>query len=208
MPSESVAEQAAPSPDDRERGMDTAQREVGRRIKALRLSAGLTLVQLSEKTGLSVGTLSQIERGLTSPTVRTLFGLGTALGVSPAWILDPGLSGSADEPYVTRAGLGQLLINNRGLQKSVITPQAATRLKAFIVNLEPGGSSGDEPYAHTGQEIGYVISGAMEIQIGERTFALNPGDCFAFDSDIPHRFGNSGTRDAVILWVNAPNPEA
>ncbi|MDQ0302552.1 helix-turn-helix domain-containing protein [Ancylobacter polymorphus] len=100
-----TAEPTTPSAQN-EREIDTAQREVGRRIKALRLSNSLTLTQPSEKTGLSIGTLSQIERGRTSPTVRTLFGLGTALGVSPAWILDPAVSGVGSDPFVTRSGRG------------------------------------------------------------------------------------------------------
>ncbi|WGD28347.1 cupin domain-containing protein [Ancylobacter sp. WKF20] len=198
-----TAEPISPSARN-EREIDTVQREVGRRIKALRLSSGLTLTQLSEKTGLSIGTLSQIERGLTSPTVRTLFGLGTALGVSPAWLLDPAASGGGDDPFVTRSGRGQLLINNRGLEKIIITPPAASRLKAFLVNLDPGASSGDEPYSHHGQEVGYVVSGSMELEIGDKSYVLNAGDCFAFDSDIAHRFSNSGSKVASILWVNAP----
>ncbi len=192
---------AAPAPTGRE--IDTAQREVGRRIKALRLSRGLTLTQLSEKTGLSIGTLSQIERGMTSPTVRTLFGLGTALGVSPAWLLDPAASNAGDDDFVTRAGRGKLLIRDRGLEKTVITPAAANRLKAFLVRLEPGASSGDGPYSHNGQEVGYVVAGTMELEIGERSYVLNAGDCFAFDSEIAHRFWNSGGTLATIVWVNA-----
>ncbi|MDQ0302553.1 cupin domain-containing protein [Ancylobacter polymorphus] len=97
-----------------------------------------------------------------------------------------------------------MLIRNRGLEKVIITPPAASRLKAFLVSLDPGASSGDEPYSHNGQEVGYVVSGSMELEIGDKSYVLNAGDCVAFDSDIAHRFWSRGSKSASILWVNAP----
>src|ERR1700693_1888441 len=62
---------------------------LGRRLKELRRSRGRTLAQLADRTDLSIGSLSQVERGLVSPTIRTVYAVSTALGVSPAWIIDP-----------------------------------------------------------------------------------------------------------------------
>jgi len=80
--SNSVKKEAAPASIDPAEG-------VGRRLKELRRSRELTLAQLAERTGLSIGSLSQVERGLVSPTIRTVYAVSTALGVSPAWIIDP-----------------------------------------------------------------------------------------------------------------------
>jgi transcriptional regulator with XRE-family HTH domain len=178
---------------------------LGSRLKELRRARGLTLAQLAEMTQLSVGSLSQAERGLTSPTIRTIYSVSTALGVSPAWILDPNLAKDhdPDHPYVLRAAKRSLVLNANGVIKQLATPKSQDRYKGFVVTVEPNGSSGDKQYSHAGEEVGIILTGAIMLEIGEKTYALNKGDSFAFPSNVPHRFYNKGSSQTVIFWINS-----
>jgi len=177
---------------------------LGIRLKELRRARGLTLAQLAEMTQLSVGSLSQAERGMTSPTIRTIYSVSTALGVSPAWLLDPitAKDHDPDGPYVVRAGKRSFILNANGVTKQLATPVSAEHYKGFVVTVEPNGSSGDKQYSHNGEEIGILLSGSLMLEIGEKAYSLNKGDSFAFPSNIPHRFHNKGSSQAVIFWIN------
>jgi transcriptional regulator with XRE-family HTH domain len=178
---------------------------VGRRLKELRRSKDLTLAQLAERTGLSIGSLSQVERGLVSPTIRTVYAVSTALGVSPAWIIDPDSvkAQDPDGPYIVRSTRRKPFFNRNGVIKHLATPETEARYTGFIVTLEPNASSGDEQYTHAGEEIGLVLSGSLILEIGEKTYRVNAGDSFAFPSSLSHRFYNDTSMDTVVFWINS-----
>lgn len=179
--------------------------DLGVRLKELRRSHGMTLAQLAAKTGLSVGSLSQVERGLVSPTIRTIYSVATALGVSPAWIIDPDSTAgyNLDGGYIVRATRRPEILNSNGVVKHLATPEMQRRYRGFIVTVRPGGSSGDEQYTHAGEEVGIVLNGSLVLEIGQGTYRLNKGDSFAFPSSLSHRFYNDTAGDAVVFWVNS-----
>jgi transcriptional regulator with XRE-family HTH domain len=185
------------------RGDESAQ--LGQRIRELRLKAKMTLTELAKATGVSIGTLSQLERGLVSPTVRTVFTVGNALGVAPAWLIDPkqGNGHGNEAMFIVRANRRQRFLESGGVRKDIASPPSSERLRGFFMVIEPGCGSGAQPYAHSGEEIGFILSGTLELQIEERSFTLNEGDCFAFSSVRPHQFSNVGPRPASVFWVNA-----
>lgn len=184
---------------------DEETQKLGQRIRDLRLKASMTLSDLSKGTGVSIGTLSQLERGLVSPTVRTLYTVANALGVMPAWLIDPSQikSSTSESRYIVRAGNRSRLLDIDGIRKDIASPAASDRLRGFFMVIQPNCNSGPQPYSHKGEEIGFLLSGSLELQIDGETFSLNEGDCFAFSSDKPHHFANPGTRPASVFWVNA-----
>ena len=184
---------------------DEETQKLGRRIRDLRSKAGMTLTELSKATGVSIGTLSQLERGLVSPTVRTVYTVAAALGVMPAWLIDPSqnVAKSTESQYIVRAAQRSRLLDIGGVCKDIASPTASERLRGFFMVIQPGSSSGSQPYSHKGEEIGFLLSGTLELQIEGETFSLNEGDCFAFPSSKPHHFANSGARPAAVFWVNA-----
>lgn len=176
---------------------------LGARIRELRQARKMTLADLAASSGISIGTLSQIERDLVSPTVRTLFTLGGALDVSAAWLIDPeGEDGRAD-PYIVTVEKRQPFLRSEGLRKDLISPIASKRLKGFYLVIEAGSGSGPAPYVHKGEEIGIVMSGVLELSIEGRSRILREGDCFSFSSELPHSFLNIGATQCVVFWVNA-----
>jgi transcriptional regulator with XRE-family HTH domain len=195
------ASRAAPGTAD----SDDETQKLGQRIRDLRSKAGMTLTELSKATGVSIGTLSQLERGLVSPTVRTVYTVANALGVMPAWLIDPSQNTSkgTESQYIVRAGQRSRLLDIDGIRKDIASPAASEKLRGFFMVIQPGCSSGAQPYTHKGEEIGFLLSGTLELQIDGETYSLNEGDCFAFSSSKPHHFANATARPASVFWVNA-----
>lgn len=181
--------------------------QIGDRLKELRKSKGLTLQQLATRASLSISSLSQTERGLVSPTVRTIYSVCQALGVSPAWIIDPDSAKdhNPDGNYIVRSSRRTEILNSNGVTKQVATPANEEKYKAFVVTIDPGGSSGDKQYTHNGEEIGIIIYGTLVIEIDGKEYRLSKGDSFAFPSRIPHRFFNESSAPASVFWVNSLN---
>jgi transcriptional regulator with XRE-family HTH domain len=177
--------------------------KLGSRIRELRKQRHLTLTDLSGLTGISLGTLSQIERDMVSPTVRTLFTLSSALDVSPAWLIDLENTEESVDPYVVRADQRKPFLDAAGLRKDLISTTGSTHLRGFYTVMDPGAGSGTAPYSHAGEEIALVLAGVLKLEIEDRHYVLREGDCFTFPSHLSHRFSNVGSTPATVFWVNA-----
>lgn len=177
---------------------------VGRRVRALRLERSLSLSDLASRTGISIGALSQIERGLSSLRVKVIWPLAAALGVEPSALISDGSDASSDL-YCVRAHLRRPLpVHSEGIAKVLLSPPGAT-LTGMIVAVEPGGGTA-EAYAHAGHEFGFVLSGEIDLSIDGTTYALKQGDSFAFKSTLLHSFTNNSRVRGEILWVNTTKP--
>lgn len=186
-----------------EPAMDVA---VGRRIRDLRRVRQFSLETVAARTDLSIGFLSQIERGLSSPSLRVLATLADVLGVGIAALFgaSPNADGASDHVVTRGQQRPELKLWRTGVSKQLLSPASAdNKLNLFLVHLEPGGSTGDELYTHDGEEAGLVLEGEMMLTVDSETWSLKTGDSFRFASRRPHRFSNP-TEDAksVVLWVN------
>ncbi|MCP8941056.1 cupin domain-containing protein [Alsobacter sp. SYSU M60028] len=178
---------------------------LGQKIRHLRKARGLSVKDLSAAAGLSIGFVSQIERGLSSASVRTLARLADALSVGIGELF----TDTADESghpatIVARAFEHRTLdMKSTGATKRWLTPFARVpRLDLYLIELEPGGSSGDQAYIHEGEEAGLVLEGGLELVVDGRRYVLGEGDTFRFASDRPHRFANAGAKPVRVIWVN------
>jgi len=187
-----------------EPAMDIA---VGGRIRDLRRTRALSLETIAAKTDLSIGFLSQIERGLSSPSLRVLATLSDALGVGIAALFGANAGGaSATGGVVTRRSRRpELKLWRTGISKQLLSPAGTDNgLSLFLVHIEPGGNTGDEPYTHDGEEAGLVLEGELKLTVDAETWKLRQGDSFRFGSRRPHRFSNPAVdAKAVVLWVNS-----
>lgn len=196
-PSTELATAASVPPDIGER--------VGTEIRQLRKARGLTLTDLSAKTGLSIGYLSQVERNLSAPSVKSLHDIGRALGVSVSWFFPAGGGGADDErDIVVRAAHRRSLSYDDRIRDYLLSPNLAGQLELILSRFAPGASSGDEPYTHDGEEGGLVIAGQFELWVGDRHFLLQEGDSFTFASTTPHRYRNPGDVETVVVWAITP----
>jgi transcriptional regulator with XRE-family HTH domain len=179
---------------------------VGQRLRELRRARRLSLETVADRTDLSIGFLSQIERGLSSPSLRVLATLADVLGIGIAGLFGAKeKTDTAADAIVTREkARAKLNLWRTGISKQLLSPAGSDgRLNLFLVHMEAGGSTGDELYTHDGEEAGLVIEGEMKLTVDAESWTLKRGDSFRFASRRPHRFSNpSNESKAIVLWVN------
>ena len=181
---------------------------MGMRIKALRKEKKYTLKQLAEESGLSIGFLSQLERGMSSIAVDSLARIAAILGVSLSTFFsdsqvvseDPvshstELHWNADGPEIAQALL------SKDLYGFDILPRIF-QLMPLASNDEPEGAI----HRHTGEEFIYVLEGVVTVYHNNREYTLYPGDSIQIHSNIPHNWVNRTNRIARLLSVSYPNP--
>ncbi|MDA8250827.1 MAG: XRE family transcriptional regulator [Rhodospirillales bacterium] len=181
-----------------------ADSEIGGRLRLLRRRRRVTLQALSDASGISVGMLSQIERGLSSPSIRTLQSVAAALDVPIGWFFSPPQDSAGCPPWVLRRTARRVLsLGSNGVVKELVSPGAGA-IELLMVTIEPGGSSGGSPYTHEGEDAGVVLEGQMRLEVDGEACLLGAGDAFRFKSTLPHRFDNPGPLRALVLWALTP----
>jgi transcriptional regulator with XRE-family HTH domain len=176
---------------------------VGRRLRLLRQKRGRSLQELASDTGLSIGLISQIERGLSSPSVKNLVALGEALGVGVAWFFDETALVDDPDAFVVRRDARRLLAMGEGeIRKELLTPVPERPLQLYMIVVEPGGSTGAGLYSHSGESAGMVLAGRLALWIEKRHFLLREGDSFSVPANAKRRFSNPDPRRAThLLWA-------
>jgi len=177
---------------------------LGARLRQRRKVRGLSLQVVADRADVSIGLLSQIERGLTMPSVKSLNAICGALEMPVSWLFDPG--GNAQDRYVVRAHQRRVLdLGAKGMRKELMTPDEITGIQMMKLVIQPGGSTGDTPYRHeTGAKCGTVVSGTLGLEIDGRTVLLEPGDSFAFPATALIRFWCEGGETTKAFWVVTP----
>ena len=186
--------------------------KLGQDLRMLRKAQNMTLAGLAEASGRSVSFLSKVERGLARPSVTALQEVASALGVPVGWFFETdGPIPAEERPFIVRGERRRKLTYSgisgteyMGFEDHLLSASLDRQLALGISTYEPGGSTGDDLYTHEGEEAGLVLKGEIELTLDDRVFLLKTGDSFSFSADIPHRYKNSGTTEAQIVWANTP----
>ena len=177
---------------------------LGTRIRGLRKRRGMTLARLASLSELTAGYISQLERNLAYPSIPALFNIARSLGVTIQWFFASEASSTAeDSGYVVRKNSRMSVHYEDGIVDQLLTPQPNRQLEMLHSRFPPGTYS-QQSYSHEGEEAGFLLSGSFELWVSDRHFLLNEGDSFSFSSQEPHRYGNPGDVDAVVVWVITP----
>jgi transcriptional regulator with XRE-family HTH domain len=177
---------------------------LGERIRGLRKRRKMTLAQLAEAAGLSTGYISQIERNLAYPSIPALVKIARSLGVTVQWFFAGETMVPPEEHgYVVRRANRLKIQYEEGIVDELVTPKMSLQVEMIYTRLPPGADSA-ESYAHSGDAVGLVVSGELEIWISERHFHLHEGDSFSYASGEPHRYRNPGSREAIVIWAISP----
>jgi transcriptional regulator with XRE-family HTH domain len=175
---------------------------LGPRLREVRVARQLSVRELARRIGCSASLISQIERGVSVPSVGVLYSLATALESSLDYLLFGLASGAAPEPVprgasqlpsiVQRADSRTNIDLASGVRWERLTPGPDAMTDFLEVIYSPGGHSTDErrPLRHDGREYGLVISGTLTANVGFESYELGPGDSIAFDASIPHEYLN------------------
>ncbi len=174
---------------------------IGHKIKELRTQKGLTQEELADRSELSKGFISQLERDLTSPSIATLVDILQCLGTN----LEEFFSNTTSEQVVFKKTDYFEKIDGDLLNKiEWIIPNAQKNMmEPILLTLEPDGSTyPDNP--HEGEEFGHVLSGSIKIVIGNTSYRAKKGESFYFTPNKKHHIEANGKTGATILWVSTP----
>lgn len=191
MQSDDIDEMSA---DVNEEGAD-----LGARLRSRRKAIGKTMQQVADEAGLTIGFISQIERGLSTPSLASLYNVAKALDAS----VDHFVSKKPDHGYSVVSHTGQRQIYKIGgtdrFYEYLEPGFPNSKLNACLSHVPPGYTS--EIMSHEGEEFVYLVSGDMEYEVDGVTYVLSTGGTLHIDSRQPHRGRNIGAGIAVELWV-------
>lgn len=175
--------------------------KIGHKIKELRIQKSLTQEELADRSELSKGFISQLERDLTSPSIATLVDILQCLGTN----LEEFFSNTSDETIVFHKTDYFEKVDTE-LHNTIewIIPNAQKHMmEPILLTLEPDGSTyPDNP--HEGEEFGYVLSGSITIIIGNQSFKARKGESFYFIPSKKHYIKAAGKNGASLIWVSTP----
>jgi transcriptional regulator with XRE-family HTH domain len=178
---------------------------LGSEMRNLRKTRRLSLEELAQRTDKSVGYLSQVERGLSHPTIDVLKAISSALGVHIGWFFPNGTPADpSDRGVVVRKAARRRLSFGGGITDFLLSPHLGGALEFMFCEFEPGATSGTDAITHEGEEAGLVLSGRLELWVGDDHFVLDSGDSFTYRSNRPHRYTNPGDTVTTVVWVVTP----
>ena len=175
---------------------------IGEKLRQLRLQRNLTQEEMADRCELSKGFISQVERDLASPSIATLTDMLECLGSN----LKEFFSETGDEKTVFAQGDMFVKEDGENLKGSItwLVPSAQkNQMEPILVSLGAEGRTQEMP-PHEGEEFGYVLSGAVTLHVGGKTFRVRAGESFSLHPGAAHYIENTGKRGAQFLWVSTP----
>ncbi|GBD12359.1 HTH-type transcriptional regulator PuuR [bacterium HR24] len=186
-----------------ERLVTEALRLLPKRLRQAREQEGLSLRQLARRAGVAASTIQKIEKGALVPSVAVVLRLAEALGRRPSYFISP--VDEERELELVRAGEGRPISKPGGAVAFyyVAEPLKEPIMEAYLVEVAPGGHSGEEsPLAYRGEEIVLCLRGHLLFEFeGGEVVELRPGDVLHFKGHLPHRWYNPGPERAEMLMV-------
>jgi len=180
---------------------------IGPRLRLRRKVRNMSLQDVATRAEISIGLLSQIERGLTMPSVRSLSAICNALEMPVGWLFDqPGTDSAPDSRFIVRRHQRRVLdLGAKGMIKELLTPDECAGIQMMRLVIRPGGSTGETPYNHPeGAKCGTVNAGVLGLEIDGQEYRLESGDSFAFEALRMIRFWCIGNEETVVIWVVTP----
>ena len=185
---------SAESPDTSSLGAD---------IRALRKVRGLTLSGMAQALGRSVGWLSQIERDLSTPTTQDLRKFSDVLDVPVTMLMTNQPANDEEAGFVVRKNARRpISVGKAGLHEELLSPDLTDDFEVVHSTFEPR-SKITEAVTRPTQELGYLVSGSMTVEIDGKSFDINAGDSFRIRGEA-FRWSNPHSEPAIAIWVIAP----
>src|SRR5271168_2930328 len=177
---------------------DGSASAIGGHLRQLRARRRLSLAQVAQAVGVSVGFLSALERSQMSGSVGTLRKLARFYKTNILDFFDAtGASSRQVQPAQRK-----VLEAGRGVRMELLA-WGNTVMEPHLFRVAPEAGSGDS-YTHDGEEFLYVLRGELAITLEKKEYRLKAGDSFYFESATPHHWKNPGRKETCVLWVNTP----
>jgi transcriptional regulator with XRE-family HTH domain len=173
---------------------------LGAKLAAARAERGWSLAELARRAGVSTASVHKIEKSGMTPTIATLMKVASALGTSVSYFIDEDVDVPA--AIVVRGDArARLYTSKNGIALDNVSGRYGRyRLAGAEAIVEPLANSGPDPMRHPGEELIYLLEGAMCFTVDGEAIHLEPGDSVHFRTDRPHTWENPSERPARALW--------
>jgi transcriptional regulator with XRE-family HTH domain len=178
--------------------------EIANRIKELRRTQGLSMNALAKKTGFTKSYLSHIENLKREPTVGALLRIARALTVSVTFLIDGEKTNKEEDSIVVARRENREVIPNPFRYANTLYESLNSKMKDRLMDgyiVTPPFDFSEDPIAHEGQELFFVLEGSQELIHDGKSYILNEGDCCYFDSSKLHRARSVGEKLSKVLIV-------
>ncbi len=174
---------------------------VGNRIKEIRKTKDLTLQDLAEKSGLSSGFLSKVERDLNSPSLANLYKICQALHIQ----VNDLLAEKKAYDIVMKKAARPVIFDYEGILRNEAASEGRHFIKGTILTMIKDGLE-HHSAGHFYDELGIVLQGSCQMRIGGRTYVLEEGDTIYIEANTPHKFQKLSKEDCITFWAKAEKP--
>lgn len=175
--------------------------ELGARLRFVRQNAGLSQRELAKRAGVTNAAISLIENNQSSPSVSSLKKI---LEVIPLSLTDFFALEPPEESRVFFKASELMPLTSGPVDFRQVGDMRHHQLQILHERYAPGADTGRSMLQHESEEGGVVISGSIELTVGDRKKILKAGDAYLFDSRQPHRFRNLGDEECVIISACTP----
>lgn len=180
---------------------------LGNRLREARKTRKMSLKDVADQAGVSLSMLSQIERGISSPSIRMLRNICHTLGIDGAELFtparsEPGAPQEVGAEFVVRTAT-QHPMTVGGITKFRLTPAACSHLEGFLIDIGPDAVTDPNFLLQTGDKIGYVVRGRLRLFIDDVVLELEAGDAYGFASGRRYRWENGWDAKSTILVINS-----
>ena len=180
--------------------LEYVNEHIGTKIKDLRNRNGLTQQELADRTELTKGFISQLERGQVSQSVVTLLDLIECQGTTASEFFK-----ETEEEHVVFSEEGFFeKVDEAGNSIQWIVPTAQKyQMEPLLVVIQPHQSL-EEDKPHDGEEFGYLMTGRLKLHLGDEVYSVKAGESFYYPAKRRHMIENPGSRPASFIWVSTP----
>lgn len=182
----------------------TGQLDLGGRLKTLRKRRGLSQTELAKLVGVTSSTISQVESNLIYPSLPALMKMAEVLSVElGSFFREPEAS---DNPVIFQSGdaievkFPDLPMGNI-TAKMLASVDFESRAEPYLIEIPPGESLSNHFFIHKGEELGYVLSGKLQLTMDKGVYHVRPGDVICLTNDMPSQWKNLGRHTARMFWV-------
>ena len=191
------------------REMESGTLSLGQKIREQRLKLGLRVFEVAEKSELSSGYISQLERDQAEPSISTLKKLSQTLKIPVGYFFEERAQADEKEAGKERSPVvhehnRKVLSPAKGVTFYLLNPDLSGQIEVKVDVFEPGASTSEEIYSHPGEECNLVLEGELEVQLGDKIYLLKKDDSITFKSTIPHKRRNPGQIKCVCIGVVSP----
>jgi transcriptional regulator with XRE-family HTH domain len=176
-------------------------RSLGRLVRSIRVSRGMSIEGLAKVAGVSAGGISQIERGVGNPAFTTLVKMAYGMQVPVGSFLR---TDQEEVGLVVRKDRRKRLVPSEGLIYELLTPDLQRRLEVLRVQIACGFDNTQRPFVHDGEECVHMLEGELLIYIDGDEYHLEEGDSITYDPSVPHWYRNPFPRPGIIFSAITP----